>query len=376
MKKVDRNTKIAVLIRNFSESAGGAEKYCYELTKLLVKQFDVHLFTQSFQENINGLKIHKVPAIKKSRFMNQILFSFYTKFLTKNKFDIIHSHDIVTHADVFTVHVDCFRNIISKKRGLNKVLSYISILLSPRLLSYFLLEKLAYRNNKRKRFICVSNKLKNLVVENYPNPKLEVDIAIPGMHINMKRNKVNEELLRKNLKIPSDAIVFLFVGNDFLRKGLQYLIGALEKSKLKNFKLLVAGNGKTEDVNFSSKFLKKNTIFLGEFKDMVTLYDISDILVHPTQGDTFGMTVLEAMSRRKPVIVSSAKYCGISESLSDEDALILKSPKSITEILHFIELLTNDSDLYKKIAKSAELKAKSMTWQKTFENTVKSYKKL
>ena len=43
--------KIAVLIRNYRRSAGGAERYCVELTERLSVNHDVHVFSQNYEDN-------------------------------------------------------------------------------------------------------------------------------------------------------------------------------------------------------------------------------------------------------------------------------------------------------------------------------------
>ena len=43
--------KIAVLIRNYKRSAGGAERYFVELTERLSANHDVHVFTQNYENN-------------------------------------------------------------------------------------------------------------------------------------------------------------------------------------------------------------------------------------------------------------------------------------------------------------------------------------
>ncbi len=55
----DKKLRIAVLIRNYSASGGGAERYCVELTNRLSNIHEVHVFSQHKLLSIkyhNGLK--------------------------------------------------------------------------------------------------------------------------------------------------------------------------------------------------------------------------------------------------------------------------------------------------------------------------------
>ena len=114
--------KIAVLIRNYRRSAGGAERYCVELTERLSANHDVHVFTQNYENNpLSQITFHKILQLsEKPRFINQLLFSRLTKNATSGKFDIVHSHELVTHADIYTIHVPCFKSSWVNIHGIRK----------------------------------------------------------------------------------------------------------------------------------------------------------------------------------------------------------------------------------------------------------------
>ena len=120
---LDKHLKVAVLIRHYNASAGGAERYCVELTKRLAKIYDVHVFTQHNSEQSENITFHRIPQwFQRPRYLNQLLFSWFTRRETKNKFDIVHSHEMVTHANIYTLHVPCVKTIWANKKGLAKFL--------------------------------------------------------------------------------------------------------------------------------------------------------------------------------------------------------------------------------------------------------------
>jgi len=57
--------------------------------------------------------------------------------------------------------------------------------------------------------------------------------------------------------------------------------------------------------------------FLGALSSVDVAYQAADCLVHPTLEDTFAMVVLEALAHGLPVVVSSARYCGIAPRVSE-----------------------------------------------------------
>ena len=113
-KVINEKMKIAVLIRNFRRNAGGAERYCVELSERLSEYHDVHIFCQSNEKTTLPIKFHRISKyFDKPRFLNQILFSYLTnRAISMEKFDVVHSHELVAHADVFIIHLLCFKSIL------------------------------------------------------------------------------------------------------------------------------------------------------------------------------------------------------------------------------------------------------------------------
>jgi len=122
--------------------------------------------------------------------------------------------------------------------------------------------------------------------------------------------------------------------------------------------------------------VQNNTHFIGMVRNMSELYPVADTLIHPTLGDTYGMVVLEAMSHKLPVIVSSVNYCGFSEHLDNEEAIILNNPTDPQEISMSIQTLNNQLELRNKIAENGFKKAKKINWDTTTNFTLKSYSKI
>ena len=371
-----KKLKIAILIRSFSGSRGGAERYCVELTKKLSKFHEVHVFSQEIMTLVENVTFHKINSkISKPRFVNQIIFSLVTKQETKNKFDIIHSHDMVTHANVYTIHVPCFKTKFTKSNLVSKFIQSIGMLISLRKLSYLLLEYFVFKPNSSKQIISVSNLLMKNIKLNYPNSPSNV-VAYPGFSHRESTNSSEKLLIRKGLNLDDKDFTILFVGNGFLRKGLPQVIKALEEIYAPNIKLLVAGNGNRQEISFQNKDLEKNTQFLGQVQNMSELYESSDLLIHPTLGDTFGMTVLEAMLHKIPVIVSSSSYCGISEILSVKEVFLLNDPKDSIEISNYILFIRSNPKIVEEKLEKAKKIAEELSWDKTCDKTLEAYKKI
>jgi UDP-glucose:(heptosyl)LPS alpha-1,3-glucosyltransferase len=230
-----------------------------------------------------------------------------------------------------------------------------------------------------RHFISVSEYLSRNILENYPRLNDHITIAHPGIEIQTTDGETISGL-RKNFRekynIPTSAFVLLFVAHGFKRKGLPAIIKALEILNNKNIHIVVAGSGNPKDIQINSPTVQNNTHFIGVIKNMSKLYPIADTLIHPTLGDTYGMVVLEAMSHKLPVIVSSAKYCGFSEHLDSNEAIILNNPTDSQEISMSIQTLNNQLELRNKISENGFKKSQTINWGNTTNKTLNAYKKI
>ena len=376
----DKKLRIAVLIRNYSASGGGAERYCVELTNRLSNIHEVHVFSQHNSESSESITFHQIPQwLKKPRYINQLLFSYLTKRATEGRFDIVHSHDMATHANIYTLHVPCVRTKWAQAKGLKKILRWANTLLSPRKMAYLWLENKEMQVLPNRHFISVSEYLSRNILESYPRLNDHITIAHPGIEIQTTDGETISGL-RKNFRekynIPTSAFVLLFVAHGFKRKGLPAIIKALEILNNKNIHIIVAGSGNPKDIQINSPAVQDNTHFIGVVNNMSELYPVADTLIHPTLGDTYGMVVLEAMSHKLPVIVSSVNYCGFSEHLDNEEAVILNNPTDPQEISMSIQTLNNQLEFRNKISKNGFKKSKQISWNKTLTCTLNSYKEV
>ena len=368
--------RIAVLNRTFSPKAGGAERYSIALVEQLAATHDIHVFAQSIEHSWPGVTYHRVKMpMRRPRWINQLWFATATWWATRKRFDpglgtgfdAVHSHENTWHGEVQTVHVLPVRhNLFHDRTGWRLVLRWLKVLTSPRLLVYLGLEHFRYAVQPGRAVVVTSDSLLAIFKVTYPVAAAMTSVITPGIALpSMPASDTDRHAARQQLGLPQGQPCILFVGNDFRKKGLSALIESLRVLP-EQAVLAVVGHsaqlpGFRQQVKASG--LSARVFFLGALDDVGPAYRAADCLAHPTLEDTFAMVVLEAMAHGLPVVVSSAKYCGIAGLLENGvNALVLDNPRDVVALSDGLRRVLGDEALKTRLAQAARAFAEKFEW--------------
>lgn len=132
---------------------------------------------------------------------------------------------------------------------------------------------------------------------------------------------------RRGLGITDSEVVFLFVGHDFVRKGLAIAIRAVRRLADQGcpVRLLVVGQRKAGRQRALGSDANGVVLFTGRVTNTSPFYAAADALVLPTFYDPCSLTVGEALASGLPVVTT--RFNGASEMLTEgRDGLILDDP--------------------------------------------------
>ncbi|RLG92080.1 glycosyltransferase family 1 protein [Candidatus Bathyarchaeota archaeon] len=166
------------------------------------------------------------------------------------------------------------------------------------------------------KVVCCSNYMVSHVawVFGVPSDKL---IMIPnGVNAADFQINFNKEEFRRKYALPEEKLV-LFVGRLVYEKGAQVLIEAAPKILSKvNAKFVIVGDGYMRDPllkRVQAMGLLHKVLFTGFVDDwtLKRLYNCADVCVVPSLYEPFGITALEAMASKAPLVASDTG--GLSE---------------------------------------------------------------
>lgn len=188
--------------------------------------------------------------------------------------------------------------------------------------------------------------------------------------VDVKRFNVSGNKIREQYRIKGPLV--LFVGGLEPRKGLEYLIFAMEKV-LREFpavKLIAIGKRGLKQIDHESLFrllverlgLSKSTILLEEVDEKILprYYAACDIYVLPSRMEGWGIGLMEAMASGKPVI--GTKAGGVPELVKDSVNGILVEPGDIDGLAEAILRLLKDKKLRKRLGAAGLTTARQYKW--------------
>jgi glycosyltransferase involved in cell wall biosynthesis len=176
------------------------------------------------------------------------------------------------------------------------------------------------------------------VIEDYRVPESRVRLIRPGLY--------PERWAAKTVYGTDGRARFLFVGGDFRRKGGNTLLEALEEVS-GDWLLDVVTKSKLAD---HSQIRVFNDLSPGDPK-LAELYREADVFVLPTNGDTYGWAILEAMAVGLPVVSTSVG--AIPEIVTEGETGYLIQPGDSIELAQVLGKLLASSELRRQLGEKA-----------------------
>jgi glycosyltransferase involved in cell wall biosynthesis len=381
-----KDIKLALLAPEFLPNWGGVGTYCVEITRHLADKLDLHVITltrqikgseQSYSAQDmmdyfdNKINVH-VLTNAKDTFLYNVKFQYkilsnMPKLEKEYGFDLIHSHhahmsDVlyklkeVRLPSVTTIHT----TIKGQRESINASglpIDRLAISEKWQVLLYrplLLFEK--YSLERCDNFITVSNWMRNMLLENYPNISRNITTIYNGIdpeRFSPDKAKENLEAI-ENINKPN----VLFSSRMTTAKGAQFLIKAMPKilKENKDVHFVFVGAG---DSDPWVSLLKGYGIgpeyysFLGylDYEDLPVLYSKANMYLLPTLYENFPFRMIEAMSCGTPVIGSN--ICAIPEAIENGKNGILIPPMDEEAIADAVLQLLEDESYTRRLGENA-----------------------
>ena len=370
---------------------GGVEEHVLQISKRLRKMgYSITIFTSDSSRNGRIIKrFENIEGLKVFRFTTIFSFGDFGKFwpgfvkkLIKEDFDIVHVHSyrhfhtilagfickmknkpciLTTHSPFHPLHT---RNLLSKTFVIayDYFLKFFVDKFFSKVITITSFENNHFKHLSKKRVITIPNGIDERIFR--------------------KMKKAKYLRLMKKFGISKKDKIILFMGRVHPTKGIEFLIKAMKEIKQNSLKAFIVGP--IQDRKYFEDLSKKireyrlsDKIFFTGFvteEEKLILYDISKIFFLPSIYEPFGIVILEAFSRGKPVIAVDSD--GPRFLIKHGENGFLVKYGDVENAVKYIRLLLNDRKLYNKISQNNIKKAKQFTWNKIVKKIIKVYEEV
>ena len=235
--------------------------------------------------------------------------------LGKRPFDLVQSHERIACCDIYRAGDGVHREWLKQRARTLGWGGRLGLALNPYHAYVKAAEKTMFTGPRLKAVICNSRMVRDEIKQYFHLPDDSLPVIYSGVntadfHPDLKKHR---DSIRARHDIPSAAMLYLFVGSGFERKGMSVLLQAMAKLPENAF-LLVVGRDKQAG-RFQQRAqalgLSRRVIFAGVRQDVRPYYGAADVLILPSLYDPFPNVVLEAMASGLPVVTSLK--CGAAE---------------------------------------------------------------
>lgn len=196
---------------------------------------------------------------------------------------------------------------------------------------------------------CPLNWLKKQV-ESQTHFKNKLVVIPSGIRLSDFENLPSRSSSREHLNLPSEAIIFGMAGRFDPKKGQLILLEALQKSRHKDFFVLLMGettqNEGTEYEQSMHEFIRKNdleerVIFRPYGINLTHFYRSINWMVMASLSETVGMVTIESLASETPILGSNAG--GTPEVLNSNEGGMLFETMNSDDLVHKMDEIIESS---------------------------------
>ncbi|MGB9735985.1 MAG: glycosyltransferase [bacterium] len=356
MEQTNNTKKIKILYLTTSSKIGGSEQVILAIMENINRdQFDIEVCTLgprgALHEELDKLKVknYSLDIVKKNWMHIPIGFYKLYKLLKKENYEILNTW--LFHASVAGIFINKFVKIpcVVESR------QYADLMYKYNLKIRQTLDRIA--SHEVDHIIACSDGVKKVLMNYERVEPWKITVIYNGTEINKfkPRNIEQRQQIKEKLKV-GDKIVLTFTAHLRPAKGHQYLLEAISKIKNQypNIVLFLIGDGilMNELTTITKQLdIENNVRFWGYRADIPNFLSATDIYVHPSVEEGFGIAIIEAMAAGLPVIATNVG--GIPEIITNGVNGILVPPENPQALADAIVELIEHPDRRKILSEKA-----------------------
>lgn len=326
-----------ILLKNNLTKIGGLEKYTHKIAEGFSKKgLEVTVLT-SHPIKKPYFKTILIPSSSGPSFLKILHFNFNcNKWLEKQKPKLIFGLERNSYQTHYRAGNGCHYCYLQSRKFTDTFFKRCSFSINPLHKAILSLEKKAFEHPALQTLFTNSHMVKKQILDRYQIKESKIKVVHNGVTLDDKDfyswQEDRPSLLNSHAIDPNNHI-FLFIANNYQRKGLDLILKSLSLLKEKEFSLIVIGKDKNIDryKQIAKKLkIEKKIHFLGPQKDPTPFYKMSDTLLIPSFYDPFANVTVEALAMG--LFVISSNQNGAHEILNDQIGITLNNFPNLEEM--------------------------------------------
>jgi len=357
--------KVALVVHDF-DPAFGQGSYCLEIVRRLREhcQFTIHSAAFRVPE-WDDVTRHLVPTWRAN--VVTTIFSFLAGVgpsLRHAAPDLIHAQGLTCWgADVITAHVCNAARLRHMGRSSWRARTFTRCI-AP-------LERAFYRQRRARHLIAISGVLARELQAEYgwQRPLSVIHHGTDAERFRPPANAAEQRALRQRFQVPLDAWTWLFMGEAV--KGLAQVVDQL--AQFPQAHLLVVTRSATEPYRTQAAALGigSRITFHGFDPQPEFLHRAADVFVYPSNYDTFGLVVTEAMASGLAVV--AGRNIGAAELITSGRDGMLCDPEDPKSLAAALDQLASDPGAARNLAAAGRQVIQRQSWDACAAATLQVY---
>jgi len=301
----------------------------------------------------SGFQVTTVPM---KNYYDLTAINTLSDFFTANSIDVVHVH----------LGLDSFVGTIAAKKANKPVIMSVHFD-HPNYMSYSLVAKNIWnglqklKNKGISHFLPITKNVAAELIARESVPEEKITVIHPGIPL-FENDPSTRTQVRRQLECSEDDVVIVGIGRLEKEKNFSCLFDAVSQMKNeKPFRVWIIGDGsERENLKRSIEELKigDRVKMLGYRSDVIQLLGAADIFVLPSKAEPFGMSAVEAMIARLPVVATRGP--GLGTIVDDEVTGILVPADDATAMANALIRLVNDEGLRSQFAQAGRKRAETL----------------
>jgi UDP-glucose:(heptosyl)LPS alpha-1,3-glucosyltransferase len=366
------------LVRARYNPYGGAERFVANaLSALQAQDMQLTIVTRAWQQQ-GGIEALVVNPFYLGNVWRDWSFAREVcKRLKSEAFDLVQSHERLACCDVYRAGDGVHREWLKQRTRAVDRWQRFSIAANPYHRYVLGAERRVFASPQLKAVICNSEMVKREIQHYFQLPESKLHVIYSGVDSERfsPSLRVQRDSFRAQHDIASDALVYLFVGSGFERKGVASFLRALARLSDRCIGLVVGKDKHQARFERLAAWLgmEQRVRFTGGVEDTAPAYGAADIFVLPTLYDPFPNVALEAMASALPVITSHKS--GAAELIEDGINGFSCDALDVTQLAQHMAALQDDA-LRRAMGDAARKTVLPLTFEAMSAKLVALYRQL